>query len=350
MKNRIYILAVLLFVSVPSFSQELLGYTTLWLCHNDNSTQVVEIVKSNKTSVHEGKVYQTLFDINNNEYYVRMEDSKLIRFNKGFGDFVLCDFSLNENDTFVTVDGRVMHVTECGDTIIRPKTNKKYHFLKLVNVEDAEDYDIWIEGYGSFRYSIFIPADFVDFKSSEVMFDINGVVNQFVNDFAVSQLMAVTKSEEGWLDEETMEVCYNPDSLHCEYKDGRLTISGRLFLNCGEKYIICEKQNGTVTFYVCVIPPHYACENSQYFNAELSMWLEDEDKLDYIQKGPDYVKQQFPIYSNHISSNISDFQNNQEPQNTVNNVIYDLSGRSLDQVPEHGIYIQGGKIILNRRK
>ena len=67
----------------------------------------------------------------------------------------------------------------------------------------------------------------------------------------------------------------------------------------------------------------------------------DESKTDatYANPGKDG-------YFTKLSTGIKDVEYDEEKTNRQNGILYDISGRRLNQVPERGFYIQNGKVLF----
>lgn len=103
MNHRLYLLAVLMFF--PFMVEHVMSkdiYSTLWVKHNDNTSEQIVLSEAYKGSTQFGDVVFTKF-INENdrsrEYFFRMEGKKMIRYDVDKGaEYTLYDFGLDEGD------------------------------------------------------------------------------------------------------------------------------------------------------------------------------------------------------------------------------------------------------------
>lgn len=252
-------------------------YSTIWVKHNDNTSERIVLSEAYKGSTQFGDAVFTKF-INENdrslEYFCRMDGKKMIRYDVDKGaEYTLYDFGLDEGELFETPDGRTMQVVEKGDTVFS-EGMPTFHFLKLVNTESTDDTDIWIENYGSLYTSVLQPSELGnDVKESHLLFDwVGPLANVFRSESIQSQMMSIEKVT-GYViyDETNGNLEYIPDSLHCGFTADTLVISGRLQrAGTAFHYLSCELVNDTIRFRVDDLPDSAFTQTSKmyYFTAK----------------------------------------------------------------------------------
>ena len=135
-------------------------------------------------------VYADGFGKNNvSTYFLRQSGNKIYRFFDDMGkDLPLYDFSLNVGDVFETHEGKKMQVTEKGIAKdYAPYWNDNCPdrvMLRLIDMNNSANEDIWIEGVGSVYTGILSSSDFND-KTSHVDFVYNQDNSVNPDDYAV---------------------------------------------------------------------------------------------------------------------------------------------------------------------
>ena len=292
MKKNIYVLIFMLGVPLCIHGQWLNFESYYWMKHADGFDEFYYIWQYGRAEEFAGKQYRHFEDSRNNEFFCRLEDNKLFRYDVSDGkEYVLCDYGLDEGDVFQTKDGRDMEVVEVGDTLLPTIFREKYsyHFIKLENVNDPSDTDLWINDImGSYYNVLMFPEEQDDdIVERRFMWNDADIVDEFNTETVKTQLMKVEKTEDYIsFNEETGEIIYPTDSLHCEFVKDTLVVSGRVYTNCTVGlYLICNVIDNQIVFFVQEIPPYADCESSHYFTAKFPGFTQGEYSFLYMPPG-----------------------------------------------------------------
>jgi len=292
-KQILSVLIFMLAIPLVSYGQHLFNESHYWMKHANGEEEFynINLIWKGNWDVIEGKQYYRFVDSRNKEYFCRIEDGKLFRYDATNGnEYVLCDYNLTEGDVFQTKDGREMKVVQAGDKLMPTAFHENYarHFVELENVNDASDKDLWIDGIGSYYNILMFPEEKTDdIVEQYFMWNDYNLAKVFTTDEMKTQLMKVEREDDfDYFDEETGEIYYLSDSLHCEFVKDTLVVSGRVFTNCCVgHYLICRVHDRQITFTVDEIPPSAACESSHYFTAKFPGFKPGEYTFEYIPPG-----------------------------------------------------------------
>ncbi len=350
MKDKILITAIILFcpLFVPhSNGQEhRVTYSTLWLRHNDSTSERLLLYKKNNEQLQIGEATFMKFVIANlGEFYCRTDGEKMIRYDLNTSsEYILYDFGLEKGEIFETPDGRFMQVVEKGDTLFC-KGMPAFHYLQLINISNPSDTDVWIAGYGSLHTSILLPEELGDdIAESRLLFDYVGpLANIFHSEYIQSQMMVIEKETEYFTyDSEQDKIEYIPDSLHCEFKKDTLVVSGRLQrLGSDFHYLSCETNGSEILFRVDELPVFVNTNMMYYFTAKFPGFKSGEYIVNYKDENFGFNEINIKVVCDESATSIvsSPLQ-----EGLDSGAVYDLSGRHLSCPPERGIYIQGGRV------
>ena len=277
MNLKFYILFSILFCPILLTnikSQDIQSsYSYLWVKHDNNTSELIHLFQRWQEDTKYGNhVYKKYVTDKGDNYYCRIDDKKMKRYdvNKGI-EFVLCDFGLEEGDCFETYDGRILHVVEKGDTAFS-NILPAYNFQRLVNEDNPDETDLWIENYGSLYTSILTPSELGDdVVESHTLFDYVGpMINVFHSEYIQTQLMVIDKVEDYYVyDESNQQMLQTPDSLSCRFCEDTLVISGRLKREgTNLHYLSCETDGDIIHFRVYDLPSWTSTPKDYYFTAK----------------------------------------------------------------------------------
>ena len=283
MKSSFLILSLLLFCPIMSqtvWSQETrTGYVTIWVKHNDNTSERIVLCEKYNGNLQVGDVEYTQFVVEYGKasYYWRMDGKKMMRYDVNNGEeYVIYDFGLNVGDLFEAPDGRTLQIVEKGDTVFG-EDMPTFHFQKVINKDNPDDTDVWIENYGSLSTSILMRSELGDdVLDSHLLFDRSGpLTNVFRSEYIQSQMMDVEKETrynyEAYYDEVSGKMKGDGDSLVCEFKADTLVISGRVRRYGSEParhYMTCEKVGDVIRFRVDGFPAFTNSYRNIFFTAK----------------------------------------------------------------------------------
>ncbi len=222
----------------------------IWLRHKDGKTEYRQITNERTITIN-GISYYEFKGALTKTYYCRYSDNKLYRYDPADNsEYVFFDFSLNPGDIFSLKDGRKVRVEEVSDTIFKDTHEETYEYgqfklLRVVNVENEEEQDTWLEGFGSMSTAMFckeeLGADIIESRllwTSEIP-----VINKFNTDYLKTQLMDVEKVQEN--------VDISPDTLCVDFVNDTLIVTGEIYIGCAQNhYLSCDIQNNVIDFTV----------------------------------------------------------------------------------------------------
>lgn len=261
----------------------------IWLRHKDGKSDYKYITNEQKKTIN-GISYYELRESLNKTYYCRYSDKKLYRYDSSENsEYVLFNFDLNPGDEFVMKDGRKMRVEEVSDTIfndVQDEANKygPFTLLRVVNVDDEEDQDIWIDGYGSMSTSVFSKDELgSDIEESLLLWTAEfPMINLFNTDYLKTQLMDIKNNCDN--------IDISPDTLYCEFENDTLVVFGSIYTGCGvNHYLSCEIQNGFINFSIQSLNSA-TCSKKYSFYARFSDFKEGQYTLKYRSWNGDVIE------------------------------------------------------------
>lgn len=312
----------------------------IWSRYQNNFTERMYLYFMETYRTFNGITYLDIFDLNEKSYYVRFKDDKLYRYDETQKlEYVLFDFGLKEGDVFETRDGRKMRVEAVVDTVFQnpyegAQKRGPYKLQKMVDVSDTSYVDEWLEGFGSLKTSV-LSTEELDEKVLEchLLWGWYFPVYFFYNsDFLKTQIISMDKAEN--FNDKT------PDTIFCEFVGDTLIISGNVYRTCaGYYYLSCDIQDSIISFEINEINAS-ACAGIYNIYARFSGF-----------KGGTYTFR-YKGWSGDVIEKTVVCENANKVTTIVNQRIktkmYDLSGRSLTSPPDHGLYIQSGKVMIKR--
>ena len=334
--------------STDLLSEMFLHKWCLWLRHDDGRMDHKYIIwHGNKTFG--DKSYHVIRDpyIDGQYFYCRFADDKLYRYDETVNkEYVLCDFSLKKGDEFKRRDGHTMLVKETSDTTITDylddsHTYGTYKTLSLVNVDDSEDCDQWLEGFGSLYTSVMSPSELGDnLNECRLLWCDEFLLYRFYDtEHLKTQMMCVEKTDDNMIETDYGKVT-GPDSLRFEFDGNTLVISGTTVLICSwHHYLSCDVNDNVITFRIDCIEDA-DCISRHFFTARFPGFKEGE-----------YVVRYEGLYESVIEANVVCGENHpvvgvdsvEQGKKVIGVPSYDLSGRHLTSEPRQGIYIKDGR-------
>ena len=302
--------------------------------------------------------YGTMSDVS---IFLRMEQEKVFWLDtESQKEYVIYDFGLKLGDSFTnTLDGMKYQVVDIRDTITKnenlypPMVNSFPLTLMEMQRTDGKR-ETWVKGVGSLSYGILRPGMLKGINRL-CLVEFEGLSDYCVlhccpnNDYIKVAKADLTKLE--WQGPTGVEYVdeigkfYDKRELQAEFNGDTLHVWGQLPLNClPNAYMGCEKDGNVLSL--------------KYFNEILSVDCKGPFMLDirfpgfasgrYIFEGKEIICEE-----SHVSSifRIENFlEEIQTPATDADNSapLYDLSGRRLEQKPTKGIYIQGGRVMIQR--
>lgn len=222
----------------------------LWVRHEDGKTEYKQITNERTKTINvisycelKGQLTKT--------YYCRYADNKLYRYIPADNsEYVAFDFSLNPGDIFSLKDGRKVRVEEVSDTIFKDTHEETYEYgpyklLRVVNVDNEGEQDLWLEGFGSMTTAVFgkdeLGADIIE---SHLLWTSEfPVINKYNTDYLKTQLMDVEKAGE--------DIDISPDMLCVDFENDTLVVAGEIYTGCAQNhYLSSDIQNNVIDFNV----------------------------------------------------------------------------------------------------
>ncbi len=347
---QIFALILTLFFPLSSYGQWLCFNSFYWMKHANGEDEFYSIWQYGAGNVLSGKEYRHFEDSRHQSFFCRTEDNKLFRYViPEEKEYVLCDYNLKVGDIFQTKDGREMKVVMKGDTLL-PTTfleKQTFQYIKLKNMLDPSDTDLWINSFLGSTKNILMFSDELDndIVDQRFMWNDVGIVNEFNTEHVKTQLMRVDKTDDYLsYDEESGEIIYPSDSLHCKFVNDTLVLSGRLYTNCSNgHYIIIHVEGMKITLTVQEIPPYASCESSHYFTASFPGFKPGYYSMEYIPTGNGSPSGELEMTGDLVCKEYTNINTLLGKKDNAQDS-YDLSGRRLSCPPEHGVYIQGGRV------
>ena len=281
-------------------------------------------------------------------YYYREEGLKLYRYNEEKQkEELILDYGLDVGDEFKRPDGVLLRVVELRDTLIH-EADGLLRVLCLEGVDDKSVKDVWVESFGSIHFGIMLPNDMPEFCITDLLYieKLNigrniettlsrGFYNQINKDYLLGIYFRnedLTENNEGAKEVLTGESpSYRFKNRFSNYY--KLTYCC-LFITKGDSLIL------------------YTTPCGDYLNAYSSGGK--NCIVDLILNFPSGNYSLYNTSGNFIQNLtiggdadvIGSIENDAFTSKQGNGSLFDLTGRSLSTVPQHGIYIQNGRKVL----
>ena len=277
----------------------------------------------------------------------------------GYGDYNALyksfDFNLKPGEQLERFDYSKYEVADCGlASAYEPYWSAYCSDRRILRMHrlDAEGDDIWMEGVGSVHTGIFEPSDF---NTGEVyvqsMFYGQDDCAFFSIDTDVFKSVPfkaeILETNDPIVEEIIMDQFNNNTTFDIEFIDDTLHVSGALM---GEtrgslKTLEAQIDDEVITLNITEPTLYRITSGSPYrFDVKIPGFEAGRYKIRYQYNNP------VEVVCQGDATGIEELKNTDTlPTGFDTNAIYDLSGRRLNQVPERGLYIQGGKVLLRRK-
>ena len=373
MKTKVLILA-LLFASVHGLCAQAQTKPVLnnrcyfiysLLCDDASPYLVMERTSSEMTEINGQSYFQlNLYEFPSGNdiicsFYYREADGKVYRYDKkSEKEYVILDFTLTEGDKYVDAEGHEYVVEEVSDTSMTRTYDGKemgsFKKLELLGVDDKKLSDTWIEGLGSVHRGLLSDRDIngmqydgKTFVSLESMLNAITASQDIYNNIVTNSVKSKGTRNALIMNDTTslVHIKSNTRDIGFEFVGNSLHVVGTvseyydvydLFF-----YLICQRNGNIIQLYDTgrywgrhvfgINPFHLNVYFPGFEPGEYTIiWNDEKVVLNCVN----------------ITSGIDVFKTSNIQQVVDSNAIYDLSGRRLNQVPERGLYIQNGKIII----
>ena len=305
---------------------------------------------------HPGEFLDMLeFETYDSILFYREEGKKIFRFDNDLSkDVLLYDFGLQVGDETTIQDGKRVRVAEefCADKLdnycysIYTQNNEPPKAWRVCGVDDDTYEDIWIDGAGSLYTGLLLRSDYPEDVSLTTVFNPSGSWSRYTKYDKIQPVLLKDYWEEPDYDG-------NMEDFHIdvEFVDDTLKISGfsrffyythlfRCHLDGNEIRISAIPVNPRCVMILGLLYSKYEIKFSGFEAGTYTVkkeserfWSEESNKW-----------QDVSVVCHGPATRILEITTLSSKQS--NNVIYDLSGRRLNQVPERGFYIQNGKVIF----
>ena len=286
--------------------------------------------------------------------YFREKDAKVYRYDEQSStEHLAFDFTLSVGDSFKKSDGTKWEVYEKGQAKDLPSYFDKFYpdriMLKLREKGNESHEDIWIEGVGSIYTGILDAGDidsdstFVESEYRIFSYDNNDCSFFNIDNCSYKSCIGETYrlEAEDIEDGEFVKWDTNGRKVETYFIDDTLCIRDYKFTYADVNTVAALINGNIINVYVneayslSIAPAHlYRIDGKipGFQQGEYTIHFPQSSQTDTTLtcRGPatGILEITAPL------SKLTD------------NVIYDLSGRRLNQVPEHGLYIQNGKVIF----
>ena len=274
----------------------------------------------------------------------------------GYGDYNALyksfDFNLDLGEQLERFDYSKYEVTDCGLASAYEPYWSAYcpdrRMLKMHRL-DADSDDIWMEGVGSVHTGIFEPSDF---NTSEIyvqsMFYGQDDCAFFSIDTDVFKSVPfeaeILETNDPIVEEIIMDQFNNNTTFDIEFIEDTLHVRGALMGETRGTLKTLEAQIEDDVITLSVSEPTFKRITSGLpyrFDVKIPGFKAGKYKIRYSYKNP------IEVVCQGDATVIEELKNTDTPPiGFDSDVIYDLSGRRLNQVPERGLYIQNGKVIF----
>ena len=277
----------------------------------------------------------------------RQDGKRIFRYdNKYHCDMQMYEFGLGKGDVtnnygFAMVVDSVFPANKLSNYCYFPDNVMAY---RVRGKENPKYTDIWIDGVGSVKTGILTATDLPTNSSSSLIycmrwqdgamyFDYNSEKEKMVT------FEAVRFSIEDYLTEENLS-----ENVEFEFIEDTLHVFGRTSLYVSNNIMDCFIDEDSV-MNVEIIPVYKMGgvdnEDMYWFDVKIPGFKAGTYKIRYSYKNP------IEVVCPGDATGIEELKNTDtQPKGFDSDVLYDLSGRRINQVPKHGLYIQNGKVIF----
>ena len=279
-----------------------------------------------------------------NSWYQRFElyqvGSKVYRSGGRYeGESVVYDFGLNEGDEFIWPNGSKFRVVRTRDTTIFADTLVR-RALDLINIENPKQTDTWVEGLGSVHTGFLLPDDMPECTIKEFFYTYDPwfskpptIYNLFDRDDLKTLIMFEAKKNDE--PDKPVDFEFIGDTLYVQGSQ-RTTARARGF------YMSCLVHGDSIEVYADLF------EGTTYGTADYLF----EAKFTGFKPGTYRVRYNLNDYypggvENRVEKVITcgptAIRGVETKANASADVVYDMSGRRLNETPKQGFYIRGKK-------
>jgi len=274
----------------------------------------------------------------------------------GYGDYNALyksfDFNLELGEQLERFDYSKYEVTDCDFASAYEPYWSAYcpdrRMLKMHRL-DADGDDIWMEEVGSVHTGIFEPSDF---NTSEVY--VQSMVHD-IDDCAFFSIdtdvfksvpfeAEILETNDPLVEEIIMDQFNNNTTFDIEFIDDTLHVRGALM---GEtrgslKTLEAQIDDDVITLNITEPTLNIITSGLPYrFDVKIPGFEAGRYKIRYQYKNP------VEMVCQGDATGIVELKNTETPPTGFDsNTIYDLSGRRLNAIPKHGLYIQNGKVLF----
>ncbi len=312
---------------------------------------------SSETSSVKGKTYaryslwSSRYELSGaSDFLYREEDGRIFRYDpQTDSDLLMFDFSLSKGDTFTDISGRKYAVEYVRDTVVVQIHNKKeigvFKKFVLRGIEDCTLYDEWLDGFGSLFTGILHDSDLngvlcEGLELVGVRYCLYALTPSFLL-FHPSESNALKTAGTGncLIMDRGPEIQYISD-MGFEFVEDKLHIIGTIQIanDPGQSYVffICSLLNNEID--VDMSGQYGGAASWSLKNMNVSVYIPGFSPGIYTLRYGEGENNEIQLVchgTTYIWNTDCDLQNS---------TVYDLSGRRLACPPEHGVYIQGGRV------
>lgn len=295
----------------------------------------------------------------NSLFCYREEGKKIFRFDNDLSkDLLLYDFGVSVGDVITILDGKRVRVTEefradelenfCYTFPINGTPPKAW---LVCGVDDETYKDIWIDGAGSLYTGLLLRSDFPEDVSLTTIFNASISLSRYTQYDKIQPVRLYYYWNDPNYDSD-WETEYN---INIEFKDDTLRINGFQNFIPSTHIFRCHLDGNDVVVSAIAVDPgcsmvegylqsKYDIKFPGFEAGTYNIKIDRETMGDFRWCDPPEYWKEVTITCNGPATGIDEAIESQTKENKSN--IYDLSGRRLNQVPEQGLYIQNGKIII----
>ena len=317
---------------IPTYFNPIVSEAKFWQLYESGESTFSSTTTWRTVSI-DGKDYQQILHFNGktvpDTLYFRGDNTRIYRYDANAKtEYTAYDFGLSLEDNFTGIDGIKMTVDKTWYENVNGRSLKHLH---LVNKDNPQMQDTWVEGYGSIYTGLLNPTDWQDgVVQQHLLFDSSGYIN-IINTENLKTCLLEKEKIGGQIFEGNI-----PEKVISYSFDGNnLCLDGEMYLPASPCYAVCEVIGNTIDINLITIDD--GAESSFTYKVHAVFPGFEAGTYTLTQNGKDpqtIICQPTSVESIKAGSD--------------NTSIFDLTGRRLNSIPEKGMYIKGGRKGLRK--